>query len=237
MKFILDLYKKLGIKANNYNVPHKEGELLQGERLLTIVNDVLSPFMTSLSLQHNDNYLWFGDWNNSIRKVIQYHILKGGKGVIRWGIVLDYLPIPSGTNLKFNRTDKSINLHLFEQSNDYRGELEMSIAHGNGIASHWGENEARRTIHEMVLTEMEIITSYFNSINTQEDVYQLAKRQSEISRYSYHYPDPNYVMSFVLARMGQLDEGIEMLNRMTLHNDEKLREKMRINLYKTADFR
>lgn len=63
---------------------------------------------------YNGTYIWYAPWKDHCRKVIRVYPLKGCSAVFLWGLCFDFLPVfSSGGYLRYQRTDKSVGLHLF----------------------------------------------------------------------------------------------------------------------------
>ena len=94
-------------------------ELIDSQTIGDILNEIISPRLAKRGLMWNGKDLWFDQTQNSIRQVFKYSKLKGETGTFVWGVCLDFVPTIVSDKLKFHRTGKSIQPHLFEWTDEY----------------------------------------------------------------------------------------------------------------------
>lgn len=121
----------------------KEPILLNSEQIRENLDSYISPKLQYIGLKYDGNFFWFSVSINGIRKVVNYSNLKGASGILTWGVCLDFVPTFSKTNtIRWNRTEKSLKLHLFEEPRDY-----MNSFQGGGLnfsrVTHWGDKELK----------------------------------------------------------------------------------------------
>jgi hypothetical protein len=104
------------------------------------LDEIISPKIINRGLVWNGNYLWFSQPQNSIRHVFKYSKLKGETGTFEWGVCIDFVPTIFLNKLRFHRTDKSVQLLLFERTNEYSNSFFCRNFDG-GITTHWGKQE------------------------------------------------------------------------------------------------
>ncbi|MEH7130883.1 hypothetical protein V7103_22070 [Neobacillus drentensis] len=198
MKNLISELKKMGIPVEVMEVKPK-GELIEGERLKEILNETITPFLSPLGLQWRGDYHWVGESNNSIRKVFSYDLCKGGQGTFSWGICTDFIPLPSGSRLVNSRTFKSAKLQLFERA--------------ECTTSHWEDDDIKGTIIKTLQDEIKKIECWFNRVNTIEDIRKIAYEQLKDDKYCMHHPNQNYILAFIEAKLGNIDIGLELIEK------------------------
>jgi hypothetical protein len=115
-------------------------KLINSVTLREILDEIISPKIINRGLVWNGNYLWFSQPQNSIRHVFKYSKLKGETGTFEWGVCIDFVPTIFLNKLRFHRTDKSVQLLLFERTNEYSNSFFCRNFDG-GITTHWGKQE------------------------------------------------------------------------------------------------
>jgi len=145
------------------------------------------------------------------------------------------VPTISSNKLNYHRTGKSVTLHLFEWTDEYMnsfsgGKLE------NGPTTHWGENEAKRSITRLFDQYEKKIFDWFERANSIERLIEIATRQiQEGKSYNMHSPDPQFVLAFLLAKAGQPDKAILTFEQLDDYKDnEELKTKIGRELTKNS---
>lgn len=192
-------------------------ELINGNTLRAILDEIISPKMHEHGMKWNGNNLWFDSSVNSIRRVFQYSHLKGGQGTFTWGVCIDFIPTISSNKLKFHKTDKSVYMHLFEWTDEYlNSELE------GGITSHWGVHAAQSSISLLLSKYEKRIFNWFQNADTLDKIIDIAKFQIETGKiYSHHYPDPKLILAFLQAKTNQPEAAIKTVNQLALEDHFK----------------
>lgn len=195
---------------------------IDAHTLRQFLNEIISPRLANRGLVWNGQNLWFTQPSNSIRNVFQYNKLKGETGTFTWGVCLDFIPTPSSNRLIFHRTDKSVKPLLFEWTDEYSN----SFFGGNiaeGITTHWGHKETKKSISKLLDKYEEKINNWFNHASTFEDLLEIAQRQIEIGKsYNFHNPDPKLILAFLQAKLHQYDEATRTIKDLGVDENLKM---------------
>lgn len=239
--------KKIGIEVDEVIHIKPHGELIQGERLLSILNEIITPYMKELGLYWRGDYYWLGESKDSIRKVFKYDLLKGGQGTFSWGVSLDFISMPSGNKLVYHRTKKSVKQHLFEWPMGYSYCFYgCKIKHGDGVTEHWGTDKTQDTINRVISREYDGIKSWFDKTSNIIDLIEITEKQvygkekingQEYNIYSMHHPSPKYTLAFLYAKVGRITDAKELLEAAKVIDFEKypeLKEKVILKLEELA---
>jgi hypothetical protein len=200
-----------------------------------ILQETISTPLEKKNFKWDKNSLWFTDNKNSIRQVLKYVKLKGEQGTFSWGVCLDFVPTISGNKIKYHRTDKSVTLHLFEWTDEYANSFYGGQL-GNGVTTHWGENDAKQSISKLFDNYEKKIFDWFEKTNSIDNLIEIATRQIETGKsYSMHSPNPKFVLSFLLAKTGQFAKAVSTFEELTEYKDnEELKIKIRQELIKSS---
>ena len=181
-----------------------------------ILDEILSPPLLELGLTRVRDLNWISEFEGGIAKVFRYLPLKGGQATFSWGVCFDFVPVEVNTRMKYQRNVKTASLHLFEWTKEYSS----SFLGGNmagGICSEWGEKDARKSISRLFQPYHNEVKNWYRSASTFEGAMQVARSQALSGiPYSYHWPSPDYVLSFLHARAGDLQTAEALFN--TLQN-------------------
>ncbi len=205
------------------------------ETLNRILQETVSARLEKKGFKWDGSSLWFKDNKSSIKQVFQYVRLKGEQGTFAWGVCLDFVPTISGGKMKYHRTDKSVKLHLFEWTEEYANSF-FGGQLGNGVATHWGETEAKQSIARLFDKYQKEILDWFESASSIDNLIEIAKRQIQTERsYIVHSPNPKFVLAFLLAKSGQLDKAMFTFEQLPEYKDnEELKIKIRQELMKSS---
>src|SRR5882757_8613940 len=124
---------------------------MENKTLLETLKEVISPRLSKIGLNFCNDYFWFSESMNSIRKVFRYSLLKGNQGTFVWGVCFDFIPTISRNTLKFHRTENSVILHLFEWTDEYANSFEGGKLDG-GVISHSDINKLGKSIDRLLDT-------------------------------------------------------------------------------------
>jgi hypothetical protein len=196
-------------------------ELIDSQTIGDILNEIISPRLAKRGLMCNGKDLWFDQTQNSIRQVFKYLKLKGETGTFVWGVCLDFIPTISFNKLKFHRTEKSIQLHLFEWTDEYSNSFFGGQLDG-GITTHWGKRETKNSILRLFGKYEQKINNWFDRAATFENLIEIAQQQiKEGKSYNFHDPDQQIVLAFLQAKIKQFDNATNTINQLTLNNNHK----------------
>lgn len=140
--------------------------------------------------------------------VVKLQAMKGGAYQPVWGASFAFMPHTWKPKAKFHRTLKGARLDLFERptpSKRARRELweigSISTLHGEGymratLTSMWADTEAS-------------IVDWFSRAENLAGCLKIARDQCLSSEWNYatHFPNPNLVHAFLLAKLGNVEEG------------------------------
>ncbi len=196
-------------------------KLIDSQTLREILDEIISPRFISRGLVWDRNYLWFDQSKNSIRQVFKYSKLKGETGTFDWGVCIDFVPTISSKKLRFHRTDKSVQLHLFEWTDEYSNSFFGGKLEG-GITTHWGKQRAKHSVKHLLDKYEQKINNLFDNAQTIENLIEIAQRQIATGKsYNSHSPDQRLVLAFLQAKTKQFDEATKTINQLALDNNLK----------------
>lgn len=151
------------------------------------------------------------------------------------GLCFDFLPIfgESGS-LRYQRTDKSVGLHLFCWPPDHWS----SISKQNASCRFSCIGQTPRAVEAQLLhafyEAQELFVPWFQNCCNLRNALVEAKRQRTDRNSQYNWPSPDYVTAFLSAANGDTQTGVKILDEFwlqqcqglpdDLHN--KLREKL-----------
>jgi hypothetical protein len=219
------LGNKLGAEVKIVRYKY-QGEPIVGQELKVLLDKIISPKVSELGLKWRGDYLWIGENVNGIRNIVQYNRFtkSGNRGYISWGIALDFVMVPKGKKLMFNRTEQTAIIHIGEWSEGYAESfLGKEMVDGNGVASHYSE-VAEKSITQAIEGELNNIASFFKSAISIDGIIQIADEQitSPTSPiYNMKFPSPAYILAFIYAKLGQLVLANEYLKKDRFLSDEK----------------
>ncbi|GFZ92666.1 hypothetical protein GCM10008018_43910 [Paenibacillus marchantiophytorum] len=219
------LSNKLGTEVRIVKYKYR-GEPIEGQELKELLNKIISPRVSELGLKWRGDYLWISENINGIRHIVEYgrFTRSSNRGYISWGVALDFVMVPKGKNLVFNRTEKTAIIHIGEWSKGYADSfLGVEMVDGKGVASHY-EQIAERTITEAIDGELENISSFFEKVKNIEGIIQIVNEQINNPKspiYKMKFPSPTYILAFIYAKLGQFDLANKYLKKDTFLSDEK----------------
>lgn len=201
----------------------RSGEPIPSSELKKNLNQGLTTQLTNWGLNKYDGeYLGYSDFNEfGIKKVFKYTRLKGISGVFAWGVCFDFIPTFSNTKrLKNHKSDKSTTLHLFEWPDGY-----MKSFEGGGrpteIISHYS-GECKNDIQTVFDNYKSKISTYFKETTSIEGALEIVMSQiKKGGAYNIHFPHPRYVYSFLLAKSGRKEQGLEIMHESFKNYIEK----------------
>jgi hypothetical protein len=200
----------------------KSDEPISSLELKNNLSKGLTTQLTDWGLHNYDgNYLWYSDFDESgIKKVFTYIRLKGNSGVFAWGVCFDFIPTFSHSKrLKNHTTDKSTTLHLFDWPEGYRNSFEGG-GRPTGIISHYS-GECEKDIRTVVAVYKNIIATFYTTASTIDGALDVTMSQIwKKGAYEVHFPHPEYVYSFLLAKTGQKEQAIDIMYEFFKNNIE-----------------
>lgn len=209
--------------------------ILNKAQLNTILEDIVSPVLSKKDLTAQRAGTWTSAFINGIAKIFSYTQLKGGQGTFTWGVCFNFLPTFSAGQIKFTRTENSAKPHLFEWTDEYANSFFGGNLKG-GICSEWGEQEARSSIKYLLNKYQARIFAWYDSASSIEGAIKIARYQANIGRsYKYHSPSPEFVLAFLLARIGATEDALAQFDKFShTQMDQEQLEKLRANLFESG---
>merc|ERR1711974_648 len=135
-------------------------------------------------------------------------------GTFIWGNSYDFLPILSGKKIIYQRTFKSAKPQLFEYSTTINGFINAKSDLERGITTTWGKKECDKSIKLLIRDKKEEIFNWFNNASSLKSSLEIANKQIEDEEYFTRWPNPKYVASFLNAKIGNKEIGLELLNQI-----------------------
>ncbi|MCD1261253.1 hypothetical protein B5M42_020850 [Paenibacillus athensensis] len=209
--------RKLGVDVRIVRYQH-QGEPIVGEQLLQVLDTIISPRVSRYGLHWRGDHSWVSESNNGIRKIVHYgrFTKSGHRGYISWGIALDFVLIPIGNKLIYNRTKKTAIIHIGEWADGYlRSFRGKNMIDGVGVAAHYSQI-AEKTIAQAIDGELERITTFYDKASDLEAIIEIAKSQLEnpFSPFSnMRFPSPAYILAFIYAKLGDIQLATTYLQR------------------------
>lgn len=206
---------------------------LPATQLKPLLATILTPELPGFT--HNDAYRWYSPWKDHCRKVVQVNPLKGASYIFMWGLCFDFLPVFSGSgNYHYQRTDKSVGLHLFCWPPGY-----WFSTSGQSIScrfSRFGqtpedvESRLLQAFHEA----QGLFVPWFLNCCDLHSALTEAMRQRTDPASRHNWPSPDYVTAFLSAANGDAHTGTKVLDEFWIQNcsrfplalHDKLKEKL-----------
>ncbi|MFJ8243848.1 hypothetical protein [Peribacillus asahii] len=182
-------------------------DLIQGDKLKELLNEVVTPFLTPLGLKWRGDYFWIGEYNNSIRKVVTYTPSKGGKGWLSYGVCLDFVPLQSGNKLRYFRTEKSVTEHIWVV--------------GKQEISQWTDDNVKDSISKAIKSDIRDMESWVKKIDSLQELRKFVYLQIKREDIYVRSPSPLYVQAFIEAKLGNVDKGKDLLEEYLSWGYEK----------------
>lgn len=211
------------------------GSFMISKKFFEGCDKLISPKVSKYGLKWHGSYYWVGENINGIRNIVQYNRFtrSGNRGFISWGIALDFVMVPKGKKLTFNRTEQTAIIHIGEYSEGYaKSFVGEKMVDGNGVSSHYSQ-VAEKTITQAIEGELKNIASFFKRANSIEGIIQIAEDQINNPKspiYNMKFPSQAYILSFIYARNGQMKLAYEYLKRDRYLSEEK--NQVMLNLIK-----
>jgi hypothetical protein len=143
-----------------------------------------------------------------------------GTYCLKWGVSLSFVPHSWETKVRWHRTQKSARFDLFEApavaSELPLSEFDLIIADG----TH-GQAFLRKDLSRLWKAQHREILDWFGDVTTLEAIVEKARAQRQAGP-NWHSPSPGLVEAFTLAKLGHVDEGRALLDRVIEADIESL---------------
>lgn len=191
--------------------------------IVNLLNNKLNKFLDQFNIHKwNNEFIWFSDINEyHYRKVFKYKS-SHYDGTFSWGYCFDFIPLIKSNKLVYNRTEKSVDLHYWELPlkninpvplNTYKIDncwKLSNIAKGSIFHSKEGFDE---TFEILIFDEARRIADFFTKNPTIDEIIELYDFQinNPDNFYSHIYPSRKYFKAFLLAKVGQKNTAIKLI--------------------------
>lgn len=203
-----------------------------------LLNDTISEVVENeLGLTYRENGIWATDYCNHKRKVLHLFWINPLYATFKWGWCFDFIPTSKGKKLVYWRTDRQLDSHIFEVSDDFRnntGNRNKTIICACETATGEIENTLKimqRKYMDAFRFLMPAIKAYFDSTSSYQAI--INNIDYKITAPSVYYCAVNPVMKvvrvYLLAFLGKKDEALEELEKLSF-KDGCIREKHLENL-------
>jgi len=215
-----------------FNLFNSDKSIIDAKTLQQLLDEILTPGLEKMGLTKASNYLWHEQTLKTIRRGFSYKHLKGASGTFAWGVSIDFLPIVHGSKIKYHKTARNYVHHIFEWPDEYSSSF-VGGQLRNGITTHFGVKEAKKSIEKLFDRYQPKIIKWFDTTNTVENLIDIAERQVSFGEYyNIHSPRPKYVLPFLCAKANQIDKAIELFDKLDLfyfdNNEEIKKSKIKI---------
>ncbi len=160
--------------------------------------------------------------NRDISHVLQFMRYKGGVYGFRWGASLTYMPSEWKNRLSWHRSSRTLSFDLWEQACEdmddpsvLPGDIETTYAN----LMH-GEDRFARDLRRAWTILGAYIFDWLNRVTNLQGVLAASDRQAKRHwQGATHFPTPELVHAFTLARMGKLELAMDELRVLTTDHD------------------
>lgn len=170
---------------------------IQGPALKSKLNEIASPRLAPLHVTWCGDYRWVQTGDVSIRRIVQFNLMKGAGGIMSWGYSLSFVPAIVGGRIAYHRSDKRARMDIFEFESSY-------VENVKGGPRYRGVfREARQLDVTLDLYLQEVIPQIQDWWDKIGDIEQIdCELEQQQQTRQFHYPSPTYVLSFVKAAQG-----------------------------------
>ena len=162
----------------------------------------IAPELEAEGYTYDGQYTWYGPWEGHSRRVVEARHLKGAGVCFVWGRCFDFLPVLTGDGkrLRYMRTDKTVGRQLMGPCRAW-GESFSLLA--------TGPEELEADASVVFLRDKPLWEAWFRETKGLPACLREAERQRD-NPYS-NWPTPDYVRAFLLAALGQKQEGMAVM--------------------------
>jgi len=180
-----------------------------GKAVSDKLDRIISPRLSQFGVVWRGDNNWVAAGSVAIRRVLRLLPLKGSRAVISWGYSLSFVPHISGTQLLYHKTFKSARLDVFDWPASYARSFSEATSF-ESIDLFTGRFES--SLNEYFDAEIANVALWFERVRDLTGIEVELRRQiaSASLAYRLHYPSPSYILPFVVAARGDIQEA-EML--------------------------
>jgi len=159
--------------------------------------------------------------SQEIIHLLKLTALKGASYTIWWGASLSYIPHDWQTQLRWHRTLKMARFDLFETPGDYP---DLRIRNWRDEENYFverlhGEKFLKKSMLKMWDNLRKPIQNWFSKTQTLMEILARAREQKQRKWIGpHHYPSPQIVIAFTLARLGKMEDAKKELNEYIVSN-------------------
>ena len=197
----------------------------------------LSPLIQDcFDMQYNGAYVWYGPWEQHMRKVISIFMLKGDQGILEWGYNFDFLPELKSNRFWYFRTEKQIKAQFRDMPKPFvelapgeQWKKYLIPMHGDSV------RQLEKWIRAVWKQTCPDIRNFFQSIHSMESILmelnariEQQKNTKALTYYSMMAPESLYIKAFILAYLGEEAQAIDCMEHTNTyrHTTEENRQKL-----------
>ena len=177
--------------------------------------EITPMFREIFGMKTLDNKIWFTDYENHVRKAIYFRALKGLSYEIDFGYNFDFIQIIKSEKLQYNRTEKSVILHIRDVPYPYADDMDKELWDcGYQIEGYFKDkNHGIRHVRTVLNNVIPIIYNYFLRIKTYDEMINEIDRRINLDNPMYYMmnPDQRYIKIWLMAKNGEKDRAFQLL--------------------------
>ncbi len=225
-------------KSSEHPEPPRNGKTARTRLSANDVNELLDDAISEkagieLGLTYRGNGVWATDYCNRKRKVLRLFWINPLYATFEWGWRFDFIPMDKRGKLSHPRTDRQLDPHVLEVSDDFRNNTEnrgKTTLHVCEAAT--GEVEStleamRKKCIDVFEFLLPTIKAYFDSTNSYQGIVDRIAAPS--AYYRAINPTRGIARVYLVAFLGKKDEALKELEKMSFA-DERTRERHLENL-------
>ena len=178
--------------------------------------EITPMFREIFGMKTLDNKTWFTDYENHVRKAIHFRALKGTSYEIDFGYNFDFIQIIKSEKLQYNRTEKSVILHIRDVPYPYAADTDKELWDCSYQIERYFKDKNQGIQHTRTVLNnvIPIIYNYFLRIQTYDDMINEIDRRISLDNPIYYmmYPDQQYIKIWLTAKKGEKDKAFQLLN-------------------------
>jgi hypothetical protein len=208
--------------------------IVQADRAYAVFDETAKP--ANLGFKVVSRGLYAKKINDDITHLLRLSPLKGRAYTLLWSASLSFVPHGWRNELKWHRTIKASHPDIFCFGHEssffgvYWREYEDCIVHTMN-----GEKFLKHTASLMWQKLNRPVTTWFSNAKTIDEIMNIADQQVR-NKLDYHFPNPQMIYAFALARKGKLDDARQAIEESGFFKNETMsaQNNLRIALQKVA---